>query len=119
DYYDWSCRQKEDLPWNGRPSRAVGPTGTTLRTTYQHEAAALQNDSSPHRDISGSSLVFTHLQDDQEGTRSLPEQDAPPTDGRHGQPSLHDFITGQARAMYAAAAESKWDHIREWATRED
>ncbi|KAG8240771.1 hypothetical protein J6590_102236 [Homalodisca vitripennis] len=35
-----------------------------------------------------------------------------------GLPSLHDFITGQARAMYAAAAESKWDHIREWATRE-
>ncbi|KAG8294642.1 hypothetical protein J6590_098753 [Homalodisca vitripennis] len=31
---------------------------------------------------------------------------------------LHDFITGQARAMYAAAAESTWDHIREWATRE-
>ncbi|KAG8299885.1 hypothetical protein J6590_090247, partial [Homalodisca vitripennis] len=69
DSYDWSCRQKEDPPWNGRPSRTVGATETTLWTTYQQEAAALQNHSSPHSDIRGSSLVFTHLQDDQEGIR--------------------------------------------------
>ncbi|KAG8280641.1 hypothetical protein J6590_076762 [Homalodisca vitripennis] len=120
DSHDWDCRQREDPPWNGRPPSAVGPTATSLQTSHQHEAAALQNDSPPHRNIRGSCLVSTYLQDDQEGTRSLPEQDNPTTD-EHTMvrlPSLHDFITGQARAMYAAAAESKWDHIREWATRE-
>ncbi|XP_046683532.1 uncharacterized protein LOC124369549 [Homalodisca vitripennis] len=35
-----------------------------------------------------------------------------------GLPSLHEFITGQARAMDAAAVESRWGHIREWAIRE-
>ncbi|KAG8253536.1 hypothetical protein J6590_032333 [Homalodisca vitripennis] len=118
DSYDWACRQREDPPWNGRPSSAVGPTETSLRTTYQHEAAALQNDSSHYRDIRGSSLVSTHLQDDQKASRSLPNRTLrqltnTPWFVRNtvvlrsaGLPSLHEYITGQARAMYAAAAES-------------
>ncbi|KAG8330594.1 hypothetical protein J6590_059383 [Homalodisca vitripennis] len=68
------------------------------------------------RDIRGSSLVSTHIQDNQEGTRSLPEQDALPIDEHimsAGLPSLHEYITCQARAMYGAAAESPWEHIRE------
>ncbi|KAG8328842.1 hypothetical protein J6590_100376, partial [Homalodisca vitripennis] len=94
DYNDWNCRQREDPPWNGRPLRAVGSTETSLRTSHQHEAAALQNDSPPHRDIRGSCLVSTHLQDDQEDTRNLPEQDTPPTDEhtmvcqKHGRPTV-------------------------------
>ncbi|XP_046685491.1 uncharacterized protein LOC124371205 [Homalodisca vitripennis] len=35
-----------------------------------------------------------------------------------GLPSLHEYIAGQARAMYAVTAESPWEHIREWVTRE-
>ncbi|KAG8334483.1 hypothetical protein J6590_089186 [Homalodisca vitripennis] len=84
DSYDWSCRQREDPHWNGarqgllallRPQSGL-PTNKKLLL---------------YKTIVRPIVTYADRQD---GTRSLPEQDAPPTDEHtmvrqeHGLPTV-------------------------------